>query len=158
MSASPSSRSRCRPFASGPATSSHLAEQFLARACADYGLRPKTLAPDAQRRMVEHPWPGNVRELANVLERAALLVEGDTIPAARLELAASVLVTPIPTVTHLPASRADKREHLAEALERQGGNITRAAADLGVSRKTLREWMRQKGLYPYPGLGDTARP
>ena len=133
-----------------------LAEQFLARACADYGLRPKKLAPDAQRRMLEHPWPGNVRELANVLERAALLVESDTIPAARLELAASVLVTPIPTVTHLPASRADKREHIAEALERQGGNITRAAADLGVSRKTLREWMRQKGLYPHPGLGDPA--
>jgi transcriptional regulator with AAA-type ATPase domain/tetratricopeptide (TPR) repeat protein len=123
-----------------------LAQRFLARSCADYGLQPKTLAPDAQRRLLDHPWPGNIRELSNVIERASLLVEADIISADRLELTSPILVSlspPAPSV-----SRADKREHIAEALQRQGGNITRAAADVGVSRKTLRDWMKQKGLYP----------
>ena len=131
-----------------------LAERFLARSCAEYGLRPKTLAPDAQSRLVEHLWPGNVRELANVIERVALLVEADTIPAARLELASPALVAePLPA-SPLSTARRDSRERILEALERQEGNITRTAVVLGVTRKTLREWMKQKGLYPYPDSRD----
>lgn len=131
-----------------------LARQFLARACADYGLQSKTLAPDAQKRLLDHAWPGNVRELSNVIERAALLVEADTISADRLELTSPGLVSLTPPVTRPSASRADRRERIAEALEGQGGNITRAAADLGVSRKTLRDWMKQEGLYPPTGSLD----
>src|SRR5262245_6306318 len=53
-----------------------LAERFLARACAEYGLPPKHLAPAAQTRLLAYTWPGNVRELGNVMERAALLADG----------------------------------------------------------------------------------
>jgi len=142
------------PLRERPSDIVALAERFLARSCADYGLRPKKLAPDAQRRLLEHPWPGNVRELSNVIERAALLVEPDTIPAARLELASPVLVALAPPPSPPLTSRGERREHILEALERQGGNITKTAADLGVSRKTLRDWMRQRNLYPYPGPRD----
>jgi DNA-binding NtrC family response regulator/tetratricopeptide (TPR) repeat protein len=121
-----------------------LAGLFLARACAEYGLRPKRLAPDAERRLVEHSWPGNVRELSNVIERAALLVESTSIDAASLELAPVVGAT----AARSGAAVVDRRERIREALARQRGNITRAAADVGVSRKTLRDWMRQEGLYP----------
>lgn len=134
-----------------------LAERFLARTCAEYGLRSKRFAPDAQRRLLEHPWPGNVRELSNVIERAALLVEADTIPGARLELTSSVSVVGLAPLGSRPlANREDRRKHLLEALEQRRGNITNAAADLGVSRKTLRDWMRQQGVYPYPGPQDLA--
>ena len=44
-----------------------LAEHFLARACADYAVPPRTLSSDARTRLGEHRWPGNVRELANAL-------------------------------------------------------------------------------------------
>src|SRR5262245_52087466 len=44
-----------------------LAEHFLARACADYGLRPKALTPEARSALLAYGWPGNVRELANVM-------------------------------------------------------------------------------------------
>src|SRR5204862_5619067 len=50
-----------------------LADFFLARACADYGLAARTLTPDARKLLVAYRWPGNVRELANALERVALL-------------------------------------------------------------------------------------
>ncbi len=131
-----------------------LAERFLARSCAEYGLRPKTLAPDAQRRLREHPWPGNVRELSNVIERAALLVESPIIPASGLELTSPVQAIAGPPAARPLAKPSDRRERIREALERQEGNITRTAADLGVSRKTLRDWMRQHGLYPGPVIAS----
>src|SRR5262245_16345388 len=62
-----------------------LAEHFLAHACADYLLPPRTLAPDARDLLIAYPWPGNVRELANAMERVALLSDGDVIGASMLD-------------------------------------------------------------------------
>ena len=52
-----------------------LAEHFLARACADFGLPAKMLAADARAALVAYRWPGNVRELINTMERVVLLAE-----------------------------------------------------------------------------------
>ena len=139
------------PLRERPGDIVSLAEGFLARACSEYGLRTKQLAPDARRRLLDHSWPGNVRELMNVIERAALLVETDTLPAACLELDSPAVVA-VAAPAARSVGRADRRERILGALERQGRNITRAAADLGVTRKTLRDWMRQSGLYQSPGL------
>src|SRR3989454_10005863 len=56
-----------------------LAEHFLDRISRDYGLPPKSLAPDGRGALLAHPWPGNVRELSNVIERVALLEEAPLI-------------------------------------------------------------------------------
>jgi DNA-binding NtrC family response regulator len=57
-----------------------LAETFLAQVCAqEGGSRRLTLAPAARKLLLRHRWPGNVRELRNVMERAALLVQGNVI-------------------------------------------------------------------------------
>src|SRR6266542_2000324 len=63
----------------------HLADHFLARACADYGLSARALTPDARDLLVAYRWPGNVRELANALERVALLSVTDEITVAMLD-------------------------------------------------------------------------
>src|SRR5712691_5261798 len=63
-----------------------LARQFLGRVCADYGLPSKQFAPDAEARLQAYAWPGNIRELSNVVERVALLAEGDLVTADMLEL------------------------------------------------------------------------
>src|SRR5882724_11576652 len=63
-----------------------LAEHFLARTCTEYGLAAKTLTADARQALVAHRWPGNVREVANVIERAALLVDGGLVTTNELEL------------------------------------------------------------------------
>jgi transcriptional regulator with AAA-type ATPase domain/tetratricopeptide (TPR) repeat protein len=125
-----------------------LAELFLARACADYGLPSKRLSPDAQARLLAYPWPGNVRELANVAERVALLVEEDIVRADILSLP--------PVATRAPAEAADPaasasledamRDHLRSALTQTGWNITRTAILLGISRNTLRARIRKFGL------------
>lgn len=113
-----------------------LAERFLARTCADYGLPPKRLDAQAQARLLAYAWPGNIRELANVIERAALFAESPVITGAMLD--------PLQVDKPLPAAvatRADviavtpeeaMRQHLLTVLEESEGNISLAAARLGV--------------------------
>jgi DNA-binding NtrC family response regulator/tetratricopeptide (TPR) repeat protein len=133
-----------------------LATHFLARACAEYRLPPKTLAEDARRALVDYSWPGNIRELANVMERVALLSEASVVTADLLGLPA-VGTTPVrpesgpdPADTEAPpladAMGSVERSLLVEALRQTGGNVTRAAARLGISRDTLRYRMAKHGL------------
>src|SRR5215813_12982204 len=127
-----------------------LAERFLARTCADYGLAPKRLEAEAQARLLAYAWPGNIRELANVIERAALFAESSTITGVMLEplqvesarppALATGAVTP--TVTPEEAMR----QHLVAALEQSVGNIPHTAAHLGIARNTLYARLAKYGV------------
>jgi transcriptional regulator with AAA-type ATPase domain/tetratricopeptide (TPR) repeat protein len=126
-----------------------LAERFLARVCADYGLPAKHLAADARARLMAYPWPGNVRELSNVIERAALLAEESVITWEHLGLAEAVPPPePVPGADPARAiSLSDAmREHLHGTLQQTGWNISRTAALLGISRNTLRARIEKLGL------------
>jgi DNA-binding NtrC family response regulator/tetratricopeptide (TPR) repeat protein len=136
-----------------------LAEHFLARACSDYGLPAKTLAPDARAALLAYRWPGNVRELMNTMERVVLLAEASVVTGDMLNLPersgapAVVPVVPEAPASPLPASLAAvvdgaERAHLQEALEATGWNVTRAAARLGISRNTIRYRIEKHGLRP----------
>jgi DNA-binding NtrC family response regulator/tetratricopeptide (TPR) repeat protein len=117
-----------------------LAERFLARACQEYGLPPRRLAADAEARLRAHRWPGNVRELANVIERAALLVESEIVTAEMLGLDEPVATddADLRSDVHLASAHEARREHLRTTLERTGWNISQTAALLGLSRNTVR--------------------
>jgi DNA-binding NtrC family response regulator len=131
-----------------------LAEHFLARACADYSLPPKSLAPDARAALQTYRWPGNIRELSNVLERVALLVEAPVVTAEMLGLPE----TPVAELREIAragdsislkdAVGSVEREHLLEVLRQTNWNISRAAARLGVPRNTLRYRIQKHGLSP----------
>jgi transcriptional regulator with AAA-type ATPase domain/tetratricopeptide (TPR) repeat protein len=120
-----------------------LAEHFLGRACADYGLGPKILTPDARTALLAYAWPGNVRELANLMERVALLTETPAVTAAALglpmmsvpELSAIADREPMP---FRDAMGTVEREHLLAALRETDWNVARAAARLRIPRGTLR--------------------
>ena len=126
-----------------------LAERFLARACADYGLPSKTFSPEARERLLDHAWPGNVRELSNMAERVALLAEGIVVSADILELPSAVAVAQ-PAAPAQAASQGSlqdaMRGHLLTALTQTGWNISRTAALLGISRNTLRARIEKYGL------------
>ena len=62
-----------------------LAERFTARACADYGAPPKTLAPSARAALLAHTWPGNIRELADLVDRVVLFSEATEVTAEILD-------------------------------------------------------------------------
>ena len=144
-----------------------LAQHFLARACAEYGLVSKTLTPEARAALLAYPWPGNIRELANVMERAALLTETPLVTAEALGLPATpglAGTAPEPHARPRPlrdAMGTVEREHLIEALDETHWNIARAAARLQIPRGTLRYRIEKLGLRrsepPPPRAGLPAR-
>ena len=124
-----------------------LAEHFLSRACADYGLvPPKHFAPDAPSALLQYPWPGNVRELSNVVERAVLFAEKSTITASMLQLPPRS--SPVAGWSRFDDRLGDlEREQLLGALQDTNWNISRAAISLGISRSRLRYRIEKHGLH-----------
>lgn len=139
-----------------------LAEHSLSRACADYGLPPKVLTPDARAALLAYRWPGNIRELSNVMERVALLLEEPLVTTEMLGLplvlspvkGEASVVEPHAALRDRPAEAIPLREavgsvehdHLLEVLQQTHWNISRTAERLGISRNTLRSRIEKHGL------------
>jgi DNA-binding NtrC family response regulator len=141
-----------------------LAESFARQAAERYNLPPRTLAPAALRRLVEHHWPGNVRELRNTVERAMILAEGDEVRAKDLPdgiggggaAPATKAAAPrseegdalaVPFTSDFREDRREfERRYITRCLEEAGGNVTRAAAVLGMHRQSLQHKLRELGL------------
>ena len=86
-----------------------------------------------------------MRELRNVIERAVLLVEGEEVGVEHLELGGSGDAGPSGATLHADVE-ALERQRILEALEACGGNQTRAAQKLGISRGTLLSRLKQFGI------------
>lgn len=117
-----------------------LAESFVREFSRLYPGEQRTLSNEARARLVAHRWPGNVRELRNVIERATVLAgSGGEIRASHIMLAES---------SSAPAETLEGMEvaMLRQALDRTNGNVTRAAALLGISRDTMRYRIEKFGL------------
>jgi DNA-binding NtrC family response regulator len=117
-----------------------LAEHFLARHSAG---RKQGFSAEAMRALVAYDWPGNVRELESAIERAVLLGDEAQIVHADLPLAvrAGISATPAVTDLEIPDGGIDLEQLetalIRKALDKAGGNVTRAARLLGLSRRTL---------------------
>jgi len=123
-----------------------LAEHFLARACEAEGRAAKRLTPEALAVLQEYRWPGNVRELRNLMERAAILVEGGEVAAE--DLASWLEAGPVAEESAGLRGEIERREAEAirKALEQSGWNVTQAAAGLGIDRTNLHRKMRKYGI------------
>jgi tetratricopeptide (TPR) repeat protein len=127
-----------------------LAERFLARACAEYELSPKRLDSGAQARLLAYEWPGNIRELGNVIERAAVFTDTAVVTAESLGSlqANDDGASPAPRPGAWMGRDEAKRQELLAALEEVGGNISHAAAKLGIARNTVYARVEKFGLRP----------
>jgi len=130
-----------------------LAERFLSAAAGRHGKMIPGFEPEAHARLMAFDWPGNVRELQNELERAVALARpGEPIRVAHLSpklagAAAAVSDAPAPDTTALRAARAAfEAGHIAAVLRQYGGNVTRAAVALGLSRFALQKKMKEYSL------------
>jgi len=134
-----------------------LAEAFARQAAERHRLPERPIGRDALRKLIEYEWPGNVRELKNAIERAAIMSEGAELNALDLSSAQRTSVEPIEVSTNgnlaVPYTsdfRDDRREferrYIARCLEESGGNVTRAAAVLGMHRQSLQHKLRELGL------------
>ena len=104
--------------------------------------------------LLAHAWPGNVRELRNVVERAMVLEDADRIQSDSLQISANGRAIPQALEAtvgdaegpfHTSLEEAEKNL-LTRALEKSGGNQTRAAVLLGITRDTLRYKMKKFNL------------
>jgi len=132
------------PLRDRPGDAVLIARHLLETYAREQGRQVVGLGADAVRAIERYPWPGNVRELQNRLKRAVLLAEGRRIGAADLDLPASE-DEDAPLELRRVRERAE-REALLRALARTGGNISQAAALLGISRPTLYDLLRQHRL------------
>ncbi len=144
-----------------------LADHFLSQFSYQIGRSKPTLSAAARLTLLQHPWPGNIRELRNTMERVCYLCSEDVINPDDLMLggsgAAKATVSNLddgtmanhettifdPTLSE--ATRQFQVEHIDRAIAACGGNMTDAAARLGLHRSNLYRKMRQLGV---PTSGD----
>lgn len=132
-----------------------LTEHYLRRFSAKYGKDVRRLTPEAEQLMLGYPWPGNVRELSHVIERAILWSRGGELTPDHLALTRPKEESEPPVRTAgdsgqlpPPGMTLDQWEKslLEQALQEHGGNQTKAAQRLGISRDTLRYRMKKHGI------------
>ena len=124
-----------------------LADHFLQRYARKYRKEMRGLTREAKNKLLKYAWPGNVRELQHIMERAVLL-------------GGSTLLRPEDFLFQSPDPRADKqpkesrtlnleqleRQTIEQALRLSGGNMTRAAEYLGITRFALYRKLEKLGL------------
>jgi two-component system response regulator HydG len=110
----------------------------------------KGFTPRAMDLLMRHGWPGNVRELENAVERAVIMARGDVISQTELPDTLRKLEAEIEKATvDLTPGRSLKemeREMILRTLEEIGGNRTRSAEILGISRRTLQLKLKEYGI------------
>jgi Nif-specific regulatory protein len=125
-----------------------LAEHFLAKYAAEHQKPPTRVSAPALDLLMQYPWPGNVRELENIMERAVLVCDEDTILSVHLPPS---LQRQEPGATHRGLSAQIEnleRELITEALRQTRGNQSQSAKLLDTSLRILGYKIKQYGLEP----------
>ena len=150
-----------------------LASHFISGFNAEFGKGVSGVSEDAARFLCRYSWPGNVRELKNVIERAMILGDGDTILPRHLPVEVRSANAAAPTANSCVASfrltrdgvnlEEFERGLIRQSLELTGGNQVKAAQLLGLGRDALRYRMKKHGLFDMfprrsagPGAGASA--
>lgn len=129
-----------------------LARRLLARSLADPSRTPQ-LTDDAALALREYAWPGNIRELRNVLERAALLCNDNTITRRDLRFESTSAQDAHAGDLNLTLQQIE-RQHIKRVLHDVGGKVEQASLRLGVPRSTLYQKIKLHGIAAAPGDPD----
>ncbi len=131
-----------------------LAKTFVARFAAEMGKAGLGLSASALDLLSRYPFPGNVRELENAVERAVILGDGAELDARDFSFAGANMNPPPalpPSVAAAPdvgvlSLRELEQRAIEAALLRNGGHREQSAQDLGITRRTLLNKMKEFGL------------
>ncbi|MDI6758848.1 MAG: sigma-54 dependent transcriptional regulator [Candidatus Omnitrophota bacterium] len=122
-----------------------LAKYFLEEANSEFNKKVNSISSEAMKFLLNYSWPGNIRELRNIIRRAALSAESDTIEFGNLFLdqtmLASEAINPMKLldkgVSFEEITKEIEKDLIKSALERSGGNKIKAAEILKMNKKTL---------------------
>jgi DNA-binding NtrC family response regulator len=109
------------------------------------------LSEAAAAALLAHDWPGNVRELRNSMERAKLMAKDGIVGAADLKLPPANRAAPESDASRGGSETVVSREIIESALREAGGNVSRAAQSLGLSRQALYRRMERFNMRPPSG-------
>ncbi len=121
-----------------------LADRLLQRIAGAARKKLMGFTRDSKIAIERYHWPGNVRELENRIKRAVAMADGSRVTPDDLELDTQNMGYSGTTLKQ--AREAVERELIQRTLEKTGGNVTRAAGELGVSRPTLHELISRYSL------------
>jgi two-component system, NtrC family, response regulator HydG len=122
-----------------------LVEHFLDVYCRKYGRPLKTAGPAALLKLESYAWPGNVRELQHAVERTVIMSDAAVLEPADFLFSAAESAT-----AEAPADATSlgdmERRHVERVLGKHGGNVSKAARELGISRAALYRRLEKHGL------------
>ena len=127
-----------------------LSSYFLRRLGNEFNKPVETISPEVMEILLTYDFPANVRELTNIIERAVILADGKTILPSHLPerlLKSATAPKPDDSETFLTLAEIETR-HIMEVLEAAGGNKSRTAEILGISRAAL--WRKLKVIKASP--------
>lgn len=126
-----------------------LARHFARKFTLSQGLRTPEITSEALEYLTQLPYPGNIRELKNLVERTILVSSASRLDAADFRRQQNPAASSQGAIQASPqaASLEDmEREAIADAMQRFGGNISKVAAELGVTRQTLYRKLEKYGI------------
>jgi len=127
-----------------------LVAHFAADVQRETGGRGRTFSPSAIEHLARYHYPGNVRELRNVVERLIIMTPGTRIGADAVDRVLGTAAEPRGADNDdsrlAEQMRRFEKDRIEEALRVEGGNVTKAAARLGLERSHLYKKMRKLGI------------
>jgi DNA-binding NtrC family response regulator len=120
-----------------------LARHFLGQYARKLSKTIIDLSPEALELLSGYHWPGNVRELENVVERAVILCEADTLGAEDLSIPVPAVVSELGTN---PSLEEMEKSYILRVLKEANGNQSKASQLLGIDRKTLYLKLKKYGI------------
>ena len=128
-----------------------IAKFLLGRYAAEFEAKVKGFTPNALTAMRGYEWPGNVRQLENRIKKAIILCDKTLVGPEDLDLSSHLSVP----VTPLTEAREEfQRKYILEILDRNNGNRTKTARDLGVDPRTVFRYLEREPSAAEPGGGD----
>jgi transcriptional regulator with GAF, ATPase, and Fis domain len=129
-----------------------IARWFLQKYGKEFGSRVRGFTPSALVALRKYAWPGNIRELENRVKKAVVLADRALVSAEDLDLRPEILEPILPLAQ---AKEEFQKRYINEVLERNGGNRTKTAKDLGVDPRTIFRHLEKleaerRGLPPPP--------
>jgi len=123
-----------------------MAQYFLEDFCARNNFKPKRLDDEVFSALEGYHWPGNARELRNVVERMAILTQGDRLTRDSIPVEVRMHRENQPRSSVQEARESAEREYIQRALEEADWNVSSAARALGMERTNLHKRIRALGL------------
>ena len=120
-----------------------LAEMFIAKYADLYNKSSFTLLPDAKEKLKEQPWYGNIRELEHTIEKTVIMCEGHQIGADQIDCPVIRQDKPLDEITTIEDM---ERQLIKNSIEKNEGNLSNVANQLGISRQTLYNKIKRYGL------------